>query len=91
MTYNLLPDKIILSQEQTVSIEQSKNGLYISVLEFLFDLSLSGVIEQVLANAEEEKCSDLTKNIYHFINKEKHGFMVEYDSICFDSSCLDMK
>ena len=54
-------------------------------------LSLSEAIEQVLANAEEEKCSGLTKNLYRFLKETKHVFMAEYDSICFDYSCLDAK
>ena len=52
-------------------------------------LALSEAIEQVLANAEEEKRSCLTKNLYHFLKETKHVFMAEYDSICFDCSCLD--
>uniref|UniRef100_U9T873 DNA-directed DNA polymerase n=1 Tax=Rhizophagus irregularis (strain DAOM 181602 / DAOM 197198 / MUCL 43194) TaxID=747089 RepID=U9T873_RHIID len=148
ITYNLSPDKIILSQEHAVSVEQSdkklhkieflfnnnpqrawsvqhnniseEKGLYTSVLEYLSgkrnemkkrlaplkekkedmdlvissmgkSLSLSEAIEQILANAEVEKRNGLTKNLYHFIHKEKHEFIAEYDSICFDCSCLDKK
>ncbi|GBB91430.1 hypothetical protein RclHR1_18720001 [Rhizophagus clarus] len=54
-------------------------------------LSLSETIEKKLANAEGKKHDNLTKNLYHFINKARHEFMVEYDSICFDCSCLDVK
>ena len=54
-------------------------------------LSLSEAIEQVLANAEKEKHSSLANNLYHFIHKEKHEFIAEYDFICFDCSCLDKK
>ncbi|CAG8804568.1 29659_t:CDS:2, partial [Racocetra persica] len=36
-------------------------------------LSLLEAIEQVLANTEEEKRASITKNLYHFINKEKHA------------------
>ena len=52
-------------------------------------LSLSEAIEQVLANAEKEKHSGLANNLYHFIYKEKHEFIAEYNSLCFDCSCLD--
>ena len=55
------------------------------------DLSLPEAIEHILAKAEEKKRASLNKNLYHFINKEKHEFMAEYDSVCFDYSCLDAK
>ncbi|PKK63244.1 DNA/RNA polymerase [Rhizophagus irregularis] len=122
ITYNLSPDKIILSQEHAVShnnISEEK-GLYTSVLEYLSgkrnemkkhlaplkekkedmdlvissmskSLSLSEAIEQILANTKVEKRNGLTKNLYHFIYKEKHEFIAEYDSICFDCSYLDKK
>jgi DNA polymerase elongation subunit (family B) len=118
ITYNLSPDKIILSKEHAISVEQSdkklhkieflfnnnpqrawsvrhnniheEKGLYANVLEYLSgkrnemkkrlaplkakkedmelvisslgkSLSLSEAIEQVLANAKEEKCTGLTK------------------------------
>ncbi|RIA82671.1 hypothetical protein C1645_834996 [Glomus cerebriforme] len=120
ITYNLSPDKIILSEEQALSVEYK--GFYANVLEYLFgkwnemkkrlaplkakkediklvvnslglgkSLSLSKAIEQVLANVKEEKYTGLTKNLYHFINQEKHEFMAEYDSVCFNCSCLDAK
>ncbi|CAB5098471.1 unnamed protein product [Rhizophagus irregularis] len=119
--YNLSPDKIILSQEHAISVEQSDKKLHkIDVLEYLSgkrnemkkrlaplkekkedmdlvissmgkSLSLSEAIEQILANAEVEKHNGFTKNLYHFIHKEKHEFIAEYDSICFDCSCLDKK
>ncbi|CAB4407081.1 unnamed protein product [Rhizophagus irregularis] len=54
-------------------------------------LSLPGAIEQVLANTEEKKRASLSESLHHFINKEKHEFIAEYDSICFDCSCLDVK
>ena len=54
-------------------------------------LSLPEAIEKELANAEGKKRDSLTKNLYHFINKARHEFMAEYDSICFDCSCLDAK
>src|SRR3990170_8422137 len=148
ITYNLSLDKIILSQEHAVSVEQSnkklhkieflfnnnsqrvwsvqhnnipeEKGLYTSVLEYLSGkrnemkkrlaplkekkedmdlvislmgrgLSLSEAIEQILASAKVEKHSGLTNNLYHFIHKEKHEFIAEYDFICFDCSCLDKK
>ena len=65
--------------------------LVVSSLGLDESLSLLEAIEQVLANVKKEKCTDLTKNLYHFINQEKHEFMTEYDSICFDCSCLDVK
>ena len=55
------------------------------------DLSLLEAIEHILAKAEEKKCASLNKNLYHFINKEKHEFMAKYDSVSFDYSCLDAK
>src|SRR6266498_425092 len=138
MTYNLSPDKIILSQEcaeqsdkrlheisfkfndrdilawsiQHNNISEEK-GLYANVLEYLCDkrvemkkrltplkdkkedmelviclmgkgLSLPEAIEKELANAEEKKCASLSENLYyHFINKEKHEFMAEYNSVYF--------
>src|SRR2546430_13359395 len=54
-------------------------------------LSLSEAIKQVLANAKKEKHSGLANNLYHFIHKEKHEFIAEYNSLCFDCSCLDVK
>ena len=54
-------------------------------------LSLPGAIEQVLANTEKKKRASLSESLHHFINKEKHEFIAEYDSICFDCSCLDVK
>ena len=54
-------------------------------------LSLSEAIEQVLVNAKKEKHSGLANNLYHFIHKEKHEFIAEYDFICFDCSCLNKK
>ncbi|PKK55954.1 hypothetical protein RhiirC2_801087 [Rhizophagus irregularis] len=117
MTYNLSPDKMILSRERA---EQSEKGLYAIVLEYLSSkrnemkkrlaplkekkenmdlviglmdkgLSLPGAIEQVLANTEEKKRASLSESLHHFINKKKHEFIAEYDSICFDCSCLDAK
>src|SRR5256885_13092141 len=52
-------------------------------------LSLSEVIKQILANAKKEKHSGLANNLYHFIHKEKYEFIAEYNSLCFDCSCLD--
>jgi DNA polymerase elongation subunit (family B) len=150
ITYNLSSDKIILSEEQALSVECSRKklhkieipfnnrllrawsvrhnnipeekGLYANVLEYLSakrnemkkrlaplkakkkdmelvisslglgkSLSLSEAIEQVLANAKKEKRTGLTKNLYYFINQEKHEFMAEYDSVSFECSCLDAK
>ncbi|CAB5360589.1 unnamed protein product [Rhizophagus irregularis] len=145
MTYNLSPDKMILSRERAEqsgkklhkisfkfnnqdclawSIQHNnipeEKGLYAIVLEYLFSkrnemkkrlaplkekkenmdlviglmdkgLSLPGAIEQVLANTEEKKRASLSESLHHFINKKKHEFIAEYDSICFDCSCLDAK
>ena len=55
------------------------------------DLSLPEAIEQVLANVEGKKRASLSEKLYHFINIEKHEFMAEYNSVCFDYSCLDAK
>ncbi|CAI2198462.1 1845_t:CDS:2, partial [Funneliformis geosporum] len=112
MTYNLSPDKMILSQEHAESLKKSGKKLHEINFKFndketshLFerkkedmklviglmgkDLLLSEVIEHVLAKAEKEKCDSLNKNLYYFINKEKHKFMAEYDSVCFDYSCFN--
>jgi hypothetical protein len=73
---------------------ESKKGRYGTGNKLIVlgkSLSLSEVIEQVLANAKEKKCTGLTKNLYHFINQEKHEFMAEYDSVYFKCSCLDAK
>jgi hypothetical protein len=51
-------------------------------------LSLPRAIKQVITNAKEKKHAILSKNLYHFINKKKHVFITEYDSICFDYSCF---
>ncbi|GES96599.1 DNA polymerase [Rhizophagus clarus] len=145
MTYNLSPDKMILSRERAEqsgkklheisfkfnnqdclawSIQHNnipeEKGLYTIVLEYLSSkqnemkkrlaplkkkkenmdlviglmdkgLSLPGAIEQVLANTEEKKRASLSESLHHFINKKKHEFIAEYDSICFDCSCLDAK
>jgi DNA polymerase elongation subunit (family B) len=148
MTYNLSPDKIILSRKHAESLRDSgktlheinfkfngnnvlawsirhnnipeEKGLYATILEYLSikrneikkrlapvkekkedmelviglmgkDLSLPEAIEHILAKAEEKKRASLNKNLYHFINKEKHEFMAEYDLVCFDYSCLDVK
>ncbi|CAB4495837.1 unnamed protein product [Rhizophagus irregularis] len=146
MTYNLSPDKIILSRKHAEFLRDSgktlheinfkfngidvlawsirhnnipeEKGLYAIVLEYLSvkrveikkrlapvkekkevmelviglmdkDLSLPEAIEHVLAKAKEKNHASLNKNLYHFINKEKHEFMAEYDSVCFEYSCLD--
>ncbi|GBB93123.1 hypothetical protein RclHR1_21130001 [Rhizophagus clarus] len=146
MTYNLLPDKIILSQKHAEFLRDSgkmlheinfkfngidvlawsirhnnipeEKGLYAIVLKYLSvkqveikkclapvkekkevmelvmglmdkDLSLPEAIEHVLVKVEEKNHASLNKNLYHFINKEKHEFMAEYDSVCFEYSCLD--
>ncbi|CAI2189496.1 12734_t:CDS:2, partial [Funneliformis geosporum] len=148
MTYNLSPDKIILSRKHAESLRDSgkrlheinfkfngndvlawsiehnnipeEKGLYAKILEYLSSkrneikkrlaplkerkedmelviglmgkgLSLPEAIEYVLAKAEEKKRANLNKNLYYFINKEKHEFMAEYDSVCFDYSCFDAK
>ncbi|CAB4492557.1 unnamed protein product [Rhizophagus irregularis] len=145
MTYNLSPDKMILSRERAEqsgkklheisfkfnnqnclawSIQYNnipeEKGLYAIVLEYLSSkqnemkkrlaplkekkenmdlviglmdkgLSLPGAIEQVLANTEEKKRASLSESLHHFINKKKHEFIAECDSICFDCSCLDAK
>ncbi|CAI2181249.1 8714_t:CDS:2, partial [Funneliformis geosporum] len=109
ITYNLSPDKIILSQEhasvQHNNISEEK-GLYTSVLEYLSEkkedidliissmgkgLLLSEAIKQILVNTKVEKRNALTKNLYYFIHKKKHEFIAEYDSICFNCSCLNKK
>ena len=52
-------------------------------------LSLPEAIEQVLANVERKKRASLSEKLYHFINIEKHEFIAENISVCFDYSCLD--
>ena len=72
-------------------LKEKKEDMDLVISSMGRGLSLSEAIEQILASAEVEKCSGLTNNLYHFIHKEKHEFIAEYDFICFDCSCLDKK
>ncbi|GES98604.1 DNA polymerase family B-domain-containing protein [Rhizophagus clarus] len=72
-------------------LKEKKKDMELIIASMGKGLSLSETIEKKLANAEGKKHDNLTKNLYHFINKARHEFMVEYDSICFDCSCLDVK
>jgi len=148
MTYNLSPDKMILSQKHADSLKESgkklheinfkfndhdvlawsiehnnipkEKDLHANILEYLYGkriemkkclaplkdkkedmelvigligkgLSLLEAIKQDLANIEGIKCASLSEKLYHFINIEKHEFMTEYNSVCFDYFCLDVK
>ena len=78
-------------KKRLVPLKAKKEDMELVISLLGKSLSLSEAIEQVLANTKKEKRTGLTKNLYHFINKEKHEFMAEYDSVCFDCSCLDVK
>ncbi|PKK63436.1 DNA/RNA polymerase [Rhizophagus irregularis] len=78
-------------KKRLAPLKEKKEDMDLVISSMDKGLSLSEAIKQILANAEVEKLSGLTKNLYHFIHKEKHEFMAEYDSICFDCSCLDKK
>ena len=73
------------------SFERKKEDMELVIGLIGKGLSLPEAIEQVLANIEGKKCASLSKKLYHFINIEKHKFMTEYNSVCFDYSCLDAK
>ncbi|GES84373.1 DNA polymerase family B-domain-containing protein [Rhizophagus clarus] len=121
MTYNLSPDKIILSRERAEqsgkklheisfkfnnqndlawSIQHNnipkEKGLYANVLEYLS--SKRNEMKKCLAPLKEKKedmeliIASMGKGLSlpETIEKE-HEFMAEYDSICFDCSCLDAK
>ncbi|GBB92066.1 hypothetical protein RclHR1_01960016 [Rhizophagus clarus] len=72
-------------------LKEKKEDMELVIASMNKGLSLPGVIEKELANVKGKKRVSLTKNLYHFINKVRHEFVVEYDSICFDYSCLDAK
>ncbi|CAB4481272.1 unnamed protein product [Rhizophagus irregularis] len=78
-------------KKRLAPLKEKKEDMDLVISSMGKSLSLSEAIEQILANAEVEKRNGLTKNLYHFIHKEKHEFIAEYDSICFDCSCLDKK
>src|SRR4051794_29494376 len=76
-------------KKRLAPLKEKKEDMDLVISSMGRGLSLSETIEQILASAEVEKCSGLTNNLYHFIHKEKHEFIAEYDFICFDCSCLD--
>ncbi|PKK34588.1 hypothetical protein RhiirC2_805716 [Rhizophagus irregularis] len=78
-------------KKRLAPLKEKKKDMDLVISSMGKSLSLSEAIEQILANAEVEKRNSLTKNLYHFIHKEKHKFIVKYDSICFDCSCLNKK
>ncbi|CAB5362484.1 unnamed protein product [Rhizophagus irregularis] len=78
-------------KKRLAPLKEKKEDMDLVISSMGKSLSLSEAIEQILANAEVEKHNGFTKNLYHFIHKEKHEFIAEYDSICFDCSCLDKK
>ncbi|CAI2188895.1 17631_t:CDS:2, partial [Funneliformis geosporum] len=87
MTYNLSPDKIILSRKHAESLRGSEHnnipeekGLYAKILEYLS--SKWNEIKKRLAPLKERK-EDM-ELVIGLMNKE-------YDSVCFDYSCFDAK
>ncbi|CAB5209662.1 unnamed protein product [Rhizophagus irregularis] len=77
-------------KERLAPVKEKKEDMELVIGLMGNDLSLPEAIEHILAKAEEKKRASLNKNLYHFINKEKHEFMTEYDSVCFVYSCLDV-
>ncbi|CAB5394376.1 unnamed protein product [Rhizophagus irregularis] len=78
-------------KKRLAPLKEKKEDMELVIASMGKGLSLPEAIEKELANAEGKKRDSLTKNLYHFINKARHEFMAEYDSICFDCSCLDAK
>ena len=78
-------------KKRLAPLKEKKEDMDLVISSMGRGLSLSEAIEQILVNAEVEKCSSLTNNLYHFIHKEKHEFIAEYDFICFNCSCLNKK
>src|ERR1044072_7218722 len=78
-------------KKRLAPLKEKKEDMDLVISSMGRGLSLSEAIEQILASAEVEKRSGLTNNLYHFIHKEKHEFIAEYDFICFDCSCLNKK
>ena len=78
-------------KKRLAPLKEKKEDMELVIASIGKGLSLPEAIEKELANAEGKKRDSLTKNLYHFINKARHEFMAEYDSICFDCSCLDAK
>ncbi|RHZ63162.1 hypothetical protein Glove_332g60 [Diversispora epigaea] len=125
MTYNLSPDKIILSREHTITVTRSGKKLH--NIKFKFNghdiiawsvkhenqsemkgekkeymklilsivndknLMIREAIKYILGGAKEKDYIRFTKNLDSFINKENHEFISEYNSICFDHTCLNAK
>ncbi|POG75196.1 hypothetical protein GLOIN_2v1770577 [Rhizophagus irregularis DAOM 181602=DAOM 197198] len=86
-----VPGKRNEMKKRLAPLKEKKEDIDLVISSMGKSLSLSEAIKQILANAEVEKCNGLSKNLYHFIHKEKYEFIAEYDSICFDCSCLDKK
>jgi DNA polymerase elongation subunit (family B) len=78
-------------KKRLAPLKEKKEDMELVIASMSKGLSLPEAIEKELANAEGKKRVSLTKNLYHFINKARHEFIAEYDSICFDCSCLDAK
>ncbi|GES77180.1 DNA polymerase family B-domain-containing protein [Rhizophagus clarus] len=72
-------------------LKEKKEDMELVIASMGKGLSLSGTIEKELANVEGKKHASLTKNLYHFLKGTRDEFMAEYNSICFDCSCLDAK
>src|SRR4051794_6568079 len=86
-----LSDKRNEMKMRLAPLKAKKENMELVINSLSKSLLLSEAIEQVLANTKGEKCTGLIKNLYHFINKKKHEFIAEYDSVCFNCSCLDAK
>ena len=76
-------------KKRLAPLKEKKEDMDLVISSIGRGLSLSEAIKQILASAEIEKRSRLTNNLYHFIHKEKHEFIEEYNSLYFNCSCLD--
>ncbi|CAG8624923.1 5237_t:CDS:1, partial [Paraglomus brasilianum] len=55
-------------------------------------LSVADAIDHILKNAEDkEKRTNMNEILIPLINETYENFKIEYDSICFDYTCLDSK
>src|SRR6266542_2167521 len=86
-----LYDKRVEMKKHLAPLKDKKEDMELVIGLMGKGLSLPEAIEKELANVEGKKHASFSENLYHFINKEKHEFMAEYDLIYFDYSCLDAK
>ncbi|CAG8629296.1 1339_t:CDS:2 [Cetraspora pellucida] len=56
------------------------------------NLSVADAIDHILRNAKDkEKCANINEILIPLINETYKNFKIEYDSICFEHTCLDSK